>query len=423
MLKCQTGGLKGTLGKSMHSGRYGYFSPTSWNTCIAVLAGLALTACNSSGSDIRRGLPDPGSSSTVERVLSPDPSGEVIGNGPVRVSLLVPSSIPGGAAAVAKELRNGAAMAMGDSGAGKLQLVVKDTKGLAAEAQNRAGEAVAEGSSLILGPLFAANVSAASGVTIPANIPILAFSTDTTVARRGSYLFSYTPQADTKRMINYAASIQRRSIAAFLPKNAEGTLRSRLIKEIAGGRGMSAQIFEYERTPKGIEAILVQAAAQTQNADSIYVPEGGPLPGLIIGGLKRNGVDLASKQIFGSGAWESVKTSDPVLNGALYPGRDISKFGGFAQRYEQKFGVRPGVQAAIAYDAVTLAAELVRQGGPKTRFSSSNFESPRGFQGTTGAFRILSNGTTQRGLAIYQIRSGKGVLLEQAVSSFSGRGS
>ena len=407
----------------IHSGKLQFIRTGGALRLIALASALIVSACNSTGGDIRRGLPDPTNSATQNKVLTPNPTGEVIGNGPVRVSLLIPSSIPGGAASVAKELRNGAALAMKDFGTGRLQLVVKDTKGLAAEAQSRAGEAVAEGSSLILGPLFAANVSAASGVTIPADIPILAFSTDTTVARRGSYLFSYTPQADTRRMTEYAVSLGRRSIVAFLPKNAEGALRGRLVRETAGRRGVNVTLLEYERTPQGIEAILAEALTALETADSIYIPEGGPLPGLITGGLKRNGADLSQKQIFGSGAWESVKTNDVNLEGAIYPGRDISKFGAFANRYQQEFGARPGVQAAIAYDAVTLAAELVRQGGQNPRFSASDFESRRGFQGTTGAFRILSDGTTQRGLAIYQIREGKGVLIEPAITSFSGRGS
>lgn len=407
----------------MHSGSTSLFHRFAASALCIIAPALIVSACSSSGGDVRRGLPESATSSAVDRALSPNPSGEVIGNGPVRVSLLIPSSIPGGAAAIAKEIRNGAAMAMQDFGTGKLQLVVKDTKGLAAEAQSRAGEAVAEGSSLVLGPLFAANVSAASGVTFPANIPILAFSTDTTVARRGSYLFSYTPQADTERMMRYALSLDRKSIAAFLPRNAEGSLRGRLVNEIAGRRGVRVKLFEYDRTPEGIGEVLASAANEVAAFDSVYIPEGGPLPGLIISGLRQNGVDMASKQIFGSGAWESIQTREASLEGAIYPGRDVSKFTGFARRYQQEFGSEPGVQAAIAYDAVTLAAELVRQGGPQTRFSSSSFESARGFQGTTGAFRILSNGTTQRGLAIYQLRSGTPVLIEPALTSFSRRAS
>ena len=150
---------------------------------------ILLAACATSSDGPQSGASQGTAQTSVARVLTPNPVGEVIGDGEVRISLLVPTTIPGGAAAVAKELRNGAAMAVKDFGQNRIQLVVKDTKGQAANAQASANEAVSEGSSLVLGPLFAANVSAASGVTLPANIVTIAFSTDTTVARRGVYLF------------------------------------------------------------------------------------------------------------------------------------------------------------------------------------------------------------------------------------------
>ena len=382
---------------------------------------LALTACTG-GSNVPNGLPNSTSpeNTDVSQLLSPDPKGEVIGSGNVRVSLLVPSTIPGGAAAVAKELRNGAALAMQDFGSGRVQLVVKDTKGQAAEAQSKANEAISEGSTLILGPLFAANVSAASGITLPANVVTLSFSTDTSVGRRGVYLFSYTPQEDTKRIISYAGSLGRRSIAAFLPNNAEGALRERVLREMSGRNGLRLNIMKYERTPAGVEQIVAEGAGIVQTSDSIYIPEGGPIPNLILAGLKRNGASISDKTILGSGNWESVKTGDPVVAGAYYPGRDISKFNEFAGRYQSKFGSRPGVQAALAYDAMTLAAEFVRlKGDGRTAFSPQTFENPNGFQGVNGAFRIRSDGTTQRGLAVYQIQGGKGTLAEPAISRFS----
>lgn len=392
------------------------------NSTTLVLTGslLALAACNSS-SNVQNGLPKSSTPAAdqVVQALTPNPKGEVIGSGNVRVALLVPTTIPGGAAAVAKELRNGAAMAAEDFGSGRVQLVVKDTKGQAAVAQSAANEAITEGASLILGPLFAANVSAASGITLPANVVTLAFSTDTSVARRGVYLFSYTPQEDTKRIISYAGSLGRRSIAAFLPNNAEGSLRERVLREMAGTNGLLLNVIKYERTPAGVNTATAESAGILQTSDTIYVPEGGPIPALLLAGIKRNGINLEEKTILGSGNWETVKTSDPVLAGAYYPGRDISKFNDFAARYQSKFGARPGVNAGLAYDAMTLAAEFVRlRGNGKAAFAPDTFENPNGFQGVNGAFRIRSDGTTQRGLAIYQIRGGKGTLAEPAVSRF-----
>lgn len=392
------------------------------NSTTLVLTGslLALAACNSS-SNVQNGLPKSSTPAAdqVVQALTPNPKGEVIGSGNVRVALLVPTTIPGGAAAVAKELRNGAAMAAQDFGSGRVQLVVKDTKGQAAVAQSAANEAITEGASLILGPLFAANVSAASGITLPANVVTLAFSTDTSVARRGVYLFSYTPQEDTKRIISYAGSLGRRSIAAFLPNNAEGSLRERVLREMAGTNGLLLNVIKYERTPAGVNTATAESAGILQTSDTIYVPEGGPIPALLLAGIKRNGINLEEKTILGSGNWETVKTSDPVLAGAYYPGRDISKFNDFAARYQSKFGARPGVNAGLAYDAMTLAAEFVRlRGNGKAAFAPDTFENPNGFQGVNGAFRIRSDGTTQRGLAVYQIRGGKGTLAEPAVSRF-----
>jgi len=387
---------------------------------LAIIGIAGLAACSSTEDGIRNGLPDSGLSNTGEKILTPNPQGEVIGNGKVRVALLVPSTIPGGAAAVAKELRNGAAMAMNDFGQNRIQLVVKDTAGQAAVAQTKAGEAVAEGASLILGPLFAANVSAASGAAQPAGIPMLAFSTDTTIARRGVYLFSYTPQADTRRIIRYAASLGRKSIAGFFPRNAEGSLRERIFRETAGRAGIAANVVQYERTPDGIQSAVAAAVQTASTSDTLYVPEGGPVPPVILGALRSSGVDIASKTILGSGTWESVKASDPLLQNAIYPGRDINAFNGFAKRYQSQFGARPGVQAALAYDAVTLASELVRVNGNSDPYARTGLESNRGYKGVNGAFRIRNDGITERGLAIYKIQGGRGTLIEGAVSNFSG---
>ncbi len=382
----------------------------------ALLVGLS--ACQSSGGNVPSGLPSVGQN--VATALSPNPNGEVFGQGTVRVALLLPKTAPGNAAAVANELRNGATMAMQDFGQSSLQLVIKDTKGHPADAQSAAGEAISEGSSIVIGPLFAATVSAASGITVPAGVSMLAFSTDSSIARRGVYLMSFTPEDDSRRMLKYAISLGRRSIIAFLPNSAEGSIRENVLRQVAGTAGATTQIIKYDRTPEGIEKAVIDSLALIEGADTIYIPEGGPVPHSILTGIRRNGTIIQDKQVLGSGAWESVKASEPVLAGALYPGRDVSSFNNFADRYETNFNVRPGVQAALGYDAITLVSELVRLNNRARAFDTQSLENRQGYRGVNGIFRLRPSGTAQRGLAIYQIREGKGQIAVPAPSSFAG---
>ena len=387
------------------------------NIVLAGLAGLAVTACQSGN----LGTATEGLGTTTQQVaLDPNPKGEVFGQGATRVTLLVPKTAAGNAASVASEIRNGALLAMQDFGQSTLQLVIKDTKGQAADAQAMASEAIAEGSSAIVGPLFSSSVNAASAITQPGGKTMIAFSNDTSVARRGVYLLSYTQQADTRRMINYALSLGKRNIHAFLPNTAVGTLQEGVLRELAGGAGANVQISKYERSGPGIEQAVRDAAVPLATADAIYIPEGGQLPSVILSSIKRVGIPLDGKQVLGSGQWESVKFGSPELEGALYTGRDVRNFSAFSDRYQGAYNVKPGVFAALGYDAVTLVSSLVKTKGPQQAFTASAIEDRRGFAGINGIFRLQSDGTSQRGLAVYRVSNGSGAPESPAPTSFSG---
>ena len=388
-------------------------------SAFALLAALLLSACQSStlGIDTRSGQEEnPG------RTLTANPKGELFGQGSVRVTLIIPKSAPGNAARVANEIRNGALLAMKDFGQNTLQLVIKDSGGQAAPAQQAASEAVQEGSSIVIGPLFAGNVSAVSGITQPANITVLGFSTDSSVARRGTYLLSYAPEDDAERILNYAVSQGSRSVVAFLPNNRVGTLNEAVLRKTFGSVGANVRVFKYARTIESIREAVANSTSAWQGADSVYIPDGDQIPTTILASLSQNGLSLRGKQIYGSGNWESVKLNDPKLNGALYSGRDTTNFQAFANRYETNYNSKPSVLAALGYDSVTLVSELVRQNGPERAFANRNLENRRGFAGINGIFRLRSDGTTERGRAVYKVQNGVGQLVSPAPKSFSRSG-
>ncbi len=95
----------------------------------------------------------------------------------------------------------------------------------------------------------------------------------------------------------------------------------------------------------------------------------------------------------------------------------------FAERYEAQNGAKPGVWAALGYDAVTLMANLAQSSAPGEAFRTDAMESPRGFAGVNGIFRFLSDGKSERGLAIYQLRGGKPEIVSPAPTTFARSGS
>src|SRR2546421_9858672 len=106
----------------------------------------------------------------------------VAGTGHVKVGLMLPLSAPGNAGVAAQSMKNAAELALAEFQNPNIQLLIKDDAGSPPGAQGGAQQALDEGSEIILGPLFALSVPAMAQVTRARNVPVIAFSTDSSVA-------------------------------------------------------------------------------------------------------------------------------------------------------------------------------------------------------------------------------------------------
>src|SRR5829696_7659495 len=168
-----------------------------------------------------------------------------IGSGSVKVALILPLTGQGQGAVAATSLRNAADLAVGEFQNADVAILVKDDRGTAEGARQAAEEAIAEGAELIVGPLFAPAVKAAGQVAKQAGKPVIAFSTDDTVASRGVYLLSFLAQEEVDRIIAYASAQGRRSFAALIPENTYGNVVEAQFREAAARRG--ARVVAMER--------------------------------------------------------------------------------------------------------------------------------------------------------------------------------
>ncbi|HEU4659626.1 MAG TPA: penicillin-binding protein activator [Pseudolabrys sp.] len=339
-------------------------------------------------------------------------------NGQIRVGLILPLSAAGNAGVAAQSMKNAADMALAEFKNPNIQLLVKDDGGTPQGAQLGAQQALDEGAEIIIGPLFAQSVVAAGQVARSRNIPVIAFSTDATVASRGVYLLSFLPEADVQRIVDYAVSRGRRSFAALLPDNAYGgVVEAAFQQEVARHRARVVALERYRADGGGIADPVRRVAQAASHADAIFIPDNAQAA-QIAKMLASDGVNLKRVQLLGTGLWDDSRVfAATELDNAWYAAPDPSGFRSFAARYRARFGQDPVRTAALAYDAVALVAALVKTQGAQG-FTEQVLTNPSGFSGIDGIFRFRANGTNERGLAVLRVTPNGGQVISPAPRAF-----
>jgi branched-chain amino acid transport system substrate-binding protein len=392
------------------------FRPLSWWRPLAMAAALAaamgFAGCASS-------LNNAGDLSAVAPPAAP-PS-PTLGAGDVKIGLVLPLSASGNAGAVGQAMRNAAEMALADFNAPNIQLLPKDDAGTAQGAQLAVQQAVDEGAQLIVGPLFAHSVTSAKPIARNRSIPMIAFSTDSNVAASGAYLLSFLPESDVDRIVGYAVSQGKHSFIGLIPANAYGSVAEAEFKQSVARRGGRIVAVEHYGDDRNKIEDAARAIAQSASgADALFIPDSGDGVTDIVAALSSAGVNLRQLALMGTQLWDDPKIfANPQLEGAWYPAPDPAGFRDFAERYRSRYRQDPPRPATQAYDAVSLIAALVRAQGPSQRITNEMLTNPSGFAGKDGVFRLRTDGTNQRGLAVLKVAPSGGQVISPALRTFT----
>ena len=343
-----------------------------------------------------------------------------IGQGQIRVGLILPLSAAGNAGIAAQSMKNAAEMALAEFKQPNIQLLVKDDAGNPQGAQAAAQQALAEGAEIIVGPLFAQSVSAVASVTRTRGIPVMAFSTDASVASRNVYLLSFLPESDVKRIVDYAVSRGKRSFAALLPDNAYGTVvEAAFQQEVARRRGRIVALEKYSPDAARRSEAVRRVARAAKGAEAIFIPDGADAVPQIVQQLAAEGVNFKRVQLLGTGLWDDSRIfSDKQVEGGWFAAPEQQGYRNFAARYRAKYGQDPVRTATLAYDAVALVAQLVKTQGTQ-RFTEQVLTNPSGFAGIDGIFRFRTDGTNDRGLAVMRVAPGGPQAASPAPATFA----
>jgi ABC-type branched-subunit amino acid transport system substrate-binding protein len=304
-------------------------------------------------------------------------------------------------------------------------LTVLDTKGTEDGARSAARAALQQGADVILGPIIADNVRAASQEAARSGTPLLSFSNDQSVAARGRYLVSFPPEAEVDRIVAYAATEGVQNFAFFGPDDAYGR-RVRRAYEAAvarvGGEITAAEMY------KGDDISVMQEPARRlaeyhaegraardiarDSFEAILLPEGGTALRSLAPLLPFYGIDPSRVLFMGTSRWDNNDTvREPALRGGVFAASDKEARETFLSDFERAYGTEPSSLASLAYDAVQLGS-IVADGDPRERIA--RVESPLGFYGTDGYLRFGPDGRPERGLAVYRIRDGQFRVIDPA---------
>ncbi|MGD9502435.1 MAG: penicillin-binding protein activator [Methyloceanibacter sp.] len=344
--------------------------------------------------------------------------------GAVKVAVLLPLTASGSAPAVAKALKQAAELALFDFDNPNIVLMPKDTKGSPEGAQAAAQSALQDGAELIIGPLFAQEVTAAAPVARARGVPMIAFSSDEKVAGDGVYLLSFLAGRDVPRIVSFAMSRGKRNFAELIPQSAYGRIaETAFARAVSNGGGQAPVRATFAPgdagAMQGPVSQVANAIKSGQGVDAFFLPAGREdLPDLAPK-LEAAGLSSASVQFIGTGQWDYPGIgNERALVGGWYPAPDPKGWSGFVERYTKTYGSSPPRIASLGYDAVSLAVSL-SSNPPGQRYTYSQLTRSSGFSGVDGLFRLLSDGTCERGLAILEVRAGAPAVIDPAPSAFA----
>jgi len=347
---------------------------------------------------------------------------------PVNVALLVPggSSKPGDAL-LAKNLENAARLAIADLDGVRVNLTVYNTAGQPTVAANAAIQAVNDGAKIILGPLYAEAANAAGLAVRNRNVNVLAFSNNADIAGGNVFILGSTFQNTANRLVGFSKSRGRDRVMIVHARSTVGEIgRDAISRAVSRNGATLAAVESYEFSQNGVIAAVrsISSSAKSSGANAMFFTSdtSGALP-LLAQLLPENGVNTSSTQFIGLTRWD-IPTNTlalPGVQGGWFALPDPALSARFEGRYQAAYGQAPHPLAGLSYDGIAAIGALVKA-GKSNALTSAALTQGAGFVGTNGIFRLRSDGTNERGLAVAQITNAQTTIIDPAPRSFGGAG-
>ncbi len=167
-----------------------------------------------------------------------------------QVAALLPLS--GSNAAVGQAMLQAVQLALAAPGSPPLD--AEDTGGTPEGAASAARAAIGKGAGLFIGPLTAGETGAVAPIAQAANIPMLALTSDASLARPGIWTLGITPGQQVRTLVRAVQAEGKTRLAAVLPQGAFGNALTDGLTAAAADAGLPAPTLK-RYTPRNIAAL------------------------------------------------------------------------------------------------------------------------------------------------------------------------
>ncbi len=276
---------------------------------------------------------------------------------------------------------------------GDSSLLVFDTGGTPEGASAAATAARKKRAGVILGPLLSGEVSGVVSAT-GGQIPVISFSNDANLRESGAFLLGITARQSVRAILQYAAS---RGIRRVAVGGADSGWAAQ-VRAASVAEGLALGLVVAELPAGDLSTIPANFSGSEDGLpDAVLMPD--------VTGLARLAPQLAAQGMQPLAALPEIDLAPELfrqLEGTWLAAPDPAGFANFARLFEQRMGTRPGIIAALAFDASSIV-NLMRQGGGLDR---SAVMAPNGFNGVCGHVRFREDGSAARSLAILELTAG-----------------
>ncbi len=365
------------------------------------------------------------------RSQSSEPVYEILpkGDGVIRVGLLVPLS--GEYAALGMEIRQSVEMALFKMNNPKIEILFLDTKG-GETAGNAAMTGLNSDVDIFIGPLFTDAVKQARAVTDQfhddrSRPPMLLLSNNVDVASADRWLMGYLPEQQLDGLLGHAFSTGKRRFALIAQDSLFG---QRLLTHA------SQRLADFGLTPEVVRVLSDDELADENNLknairaftrytapiDEAQIAD-SPFDAVIFAGDSAFALRTAPVLAFydvgpdralylGNALWDQHQLLvEPSLQGGLFSTRPSNLDARFDADWTAIWAKPAGQLARVGFDAMALVAALVKS---NHRDWSKQLVSNSGFQGYSGAFRLLPNGRNIRSFELRIINKGEAKIIRPA---------